>query len=266
VTVPSHVLANGKPVIPNFGPTSGCAERNGTFCWDWFSGHWHNVFWPALIQHIELTLLAVGIGFAISSALAILTYRSRMLDSPVTLLNGVLYAIPAIALFQILVPITGLGTVTIEIALVAYTLLVLYRSMIAGLRSVPDDVLESGRGMGLTASQTLVRIEIPFAIPAVIAGLRVAVVTTISLATIAAFVTDRGLGTPIFDAMQRGNFKTEFVGAAMLAVTLALTMDGALVLLQRLVAPWAVERPTEHGRWWTRARAGGAAAAASRTP
>jgi osmoprotectant transport system permease protein len=103
---------------------------------------------------------------------------------------------------------------------------------------VPPDVIESAQGMGLTTRQIFVKIELPFAIPAIVAGLRVAVVTTISLATIAAFVTDKGLGMPIFDAMQRGNFKTEFIAAASLAVALALVMDGLLVVLQRVLAPW----------------------------
>jgi osmoprotectant transport system permease protein len=245
-------LAGGQPVIPDFGKTSSCAESNGTFCWDWFSAHWGGTFQPALIQHIELTLLAVSIGFAISAVFAVLTYRTRMLDSAVTLLNGILYAIPALALFQILVPLTGLGILTVEIALVAYTLLVLFRSMINGLRSVPPDVLESAQGMGLTQRQIFLKIELPFAVPALFAGLRVAVVTTISLATIAAFVTDWGLGRPIFDAMQRGNFKTEFVAAASLAVALALVMDGLLVLLQRLLAPWvAADRPKREWRLGT---------------
>jgi osmoprotectant transport system permease protein len=231
-------LADAQPVVPDFGTVSSCAERNGTFCWDWFSAHWSGTFQPALLQHIELTVMAVAIGFAISAVFAVLTYRARMLDSAVTLLNGILYAVPALALFQILVPLTGLGILTVEIALVAYTLLVLFRSMINGLRSVPPDVLESAQGMGLTERQIFLKIELPFAVPALVAGLRVAVVTTISLATIAAFVTDWGLGRPIFDAMQRGNFKTEFVAAASLAVALALVMDGLLVLLQRVLAPW----------------------------
>jgi osmoprotectant transport system permease protein len=233
-----QLLATGGPVIPNFGQAPSCDTHNGTFCWGWFSSHVHSLFLPALLQHIELTVIAVAIGFAISFVFAVFTYRTRMLDSPVTLLNGILYAIPAIALFQILVPLTGLGILTIEIALVAYTLLVLFRSMVTGLRSVPPDVIESAQGMGLTTRQIFVKIELPFAIPAIVAGLRVAVVTTISLATIAAFVTDKGLGMPIFDAMQRGNFKTEFIAAASLAVALALVMDGLLVVLQRVLAPW----------------------------
>jgi osmoprotectant transport system permease protein len=237
------VSAADEPVVPDFGATSSCAERNGTFCWDWFGAHWRSDFLPALLQHIELTLLAVTIGFAISSVLAVLTYRTRTLDTPVTILNGFLYAVPAIGLFQILVPVTGLGMLTVEIALVAYTQLVLFRSMITGLRSVPTDVLESAQGMGLTERQIFLKIELPFAVPALFAGLRVAVVSTISLATIAAFITDLGLGRAIFDAMQRGNFKTEFIAAASLAVALALVMDGLLVLLQRLVTPWvAAER------------------------
>jgi len=234
----TSVVSGRKPVIPTYTSSSNCATNNGTFCWDWFSAHWNGTFFPALVQHIELTLLAVGLGFAVSLALAVVTYRGVTSDTPVTILGGVLYAIPAIAFFQILLPVTGLGVLTVEVVLVSYTLLVLFRSIVAGLRSVAPDVLESARAMGLSDAQLLLKIELPLAVPAIIAGLRVATVTTVSLATIAAFVIPEGLGRPIFDAMDRGNFNTEFIGAGGLAIALALAMDGILVGTQRLGAPW----------------------------
>jgi osmoprotectant transport system permease protein len=153
------------------------------------------------------------------------------------------YTIPSLALFQLLVPITGLTVTTVEIALVGYTLLILYRNILEGLRGVPSDVLEAARGMGLTARQTLWQIELPLALPAIFAGLRVAVVSTIALATVAALVIPEGLGYPIFLAL-RDAFKTEVVVAGGLAVAMALAADALLVLAQRALTPWARARRT----------------------
>ena len=127
--------------------------------------HWGDTLQPALVQHIELTLIAVAIGFVLASALALLGFRFRLIDPPIGLFADFLYTIPSLALFQLLVPFTGLTVTTVEIALVSYTLLILYRNMIAGLRAVPPDVLESARGMGLTRAQTFSRVELPLALP-----------------------------------------------------------------------------------------------------
>jgi osmoprotectant transport system permease protein len=138
--------------------------------------------------------------------------------------------------------VTGLTTTTVEIALVSYTLLILYRNMVEGLRGVPVDALEAARGMGLTRTQTFVRVELPLATPAIIAGLRVATVSTISIATVAALVIPKGLGRPIFVALSQDIFKTEIVAAGGLAVALALFADGLLVFAQRFVTPWSRAR------------------------
>jgi osmoprotectant transport system permease protein len=140
-----------------------------------------------------------------------------------------------------LVPYTGLGELTIEIGLVGYTLLILFRNILAGLRNVPADVLEAGRGMGLTARQVLIRIELPLALPAIAAGIRIAVVTTISLATVAAYITPLGLGQPIFYGLQT-NFTTEFVATGALAIALAIVADAVLVVTQRAATPWTHAR------------------------
>jgi len=230
-------------VIPNFGRGSECVRANHTFCWGWFTDHWGDTFRPALTQHVVLTLIAVGVGTAIAMACALFAYRQRWFEGPFVLFSGILYTIPSLALFQLLVPITGLTTTTAEIALVSYTLLILFRNILTGLREVPEEAREAARGMGLTPGQSLLRVELPLALPAIIAGLRVATVTVISLATVAAFVIDKGLGAPIFAALQT-SFKTEFIAAGGLAVALALTADALLVAVQRLLTPWARIRVT----------------------
>jgi osmoprotectant transport system permease protein len=226
------------PVIPQFGTGSHCETSNGWFCTDWVSAHWGDTLQPALVQHIELTLIAVGFGFAISLTLALIGFRFRLLDAPFGLLGDILYTIPSLALFQLLVPITGLTWTSAEIALVGYTLLILYRNTIEGLRHVPADALEAARGMGLTQTQTLLRVQLPLALPTIFAGLRIATVSTISIATIAALVLPRGLGHPIFIALKQDLFKTEILAAGALAVALALCADALLALTQRLLTPW----------------------------
>lgn len=228
------------PVIPNFGHASKCLTHNGWFCTGWVRQNWSDTLQPALVQHIELTLIAVGIGFGISVVLALLGFRFRLLDAPLGAFTDLLYTLPSLALFEILLPITGITWTTIEIPLVAYTLFVLYRNLVTGLRSVPADVLESARGMGLTRTQTFFRVELPLALPAIFAGLRIATVSTISIATIAAYLIATGLGKPIFDALDAPDiFKTELAAASVLVIALALVADTLLALVQRAVTPWA---------------------------
>ena len=233
-----NVLAGG-PVIPNFGSGSSCEQTNGWWCTDWLSAHWGDTLQPALVQHVELSLIAVGIGFAFSLVLALAGYRFRLLDPPIGVVADFLYTIPSLALFQLLVPLTGLTVTTVEIALVSYTLLILYRNIVAGLSGVPADALDAARGMGFTRLQTFVRVELPLAVPAIVAGLRIAVVSTISIATVAAFVIPQGLGRPIFIALNQDLFKTEILAAGGLAIALALVADGLLVLAQRALTPWS---------------------------
>jgi osmoprotectant transport system permease protein len=141
-----------------------------------------------------------------------------------------------------LVPYTGLGYTTVEIALVSYTLLLLFTNILAGLSGVSPDVLDAADGMGLTRFQRLVRVELPLAVPAIVAGLRVAVVTIISLAAVAAYVVPYGLGKPIFDALANGGFKTAEIAAGVMAIALALIADALFAGLQRLLTPWANAR------------------------
>ena len=236
-------LAQGGPVIPNFGRGDDCVRNNGKFCVNWFLDNFDNRFWPRVVEHVEMTLIAVGIGFVIAFTAALLVHRWRGGELWFANLASVFYTIPSIAFFQIMVPITGIGWLSIEIALVSYTLLILFRNTLTGLREVPAESREAAEGMGLTRRQTLLRVELPLATPAIIAGLRIATVTTISLATVAAFITPLGLGAPIFSAIQTGA-NTEFVGASLLAIALALVADALIVLLQRVTTPWARARRT----------------------
>ena len=229
---------NEGPVIPQFGQGSKCVRENPTFCPDWVRDNWDSILWPRLVEHVQLTLIAVSIGFVIAFAAALLAYRFGWFEGPFGVVSGLLYTIPSLALFQLLVPVTGLTVTTVEIALVSYTLLILFRNILSGLRGVPPDVLEAARGMGLTRTQTLLRVELPLAVPSIVAGIRIAAVTTISLATVAAFVLPEGLGQPILDGL-RTFFKTKFIAAGALAVLLAIAVDAALVLTQRAVTPWA---------------------------
>ena len=233
------------PVIPNFGGSAfRCERANPLFCFDWVSRNWGGVLWPALREHILLTALAVSIGFAISTALALLAHRRRWLERPIVTVTLVLYTIPSIALFELLVGIKGLGLsiTSAEVALVSYTLLILFRNTLTGLREVPEEVRDAARGMGMSARQLLWRVELPMALPAIIAGLRIATVTVISLATIAPLISVQSLGTPIFSAIANNLFKTELLAAGGLAVMLAVAADAAFVLAQRALSPWVRAR------------------------
>ncbi len=232
-----NVVAGG-PVIPNYGQATGCiADNNAFVCPTWIRQHWTDTLQPALIQHLWLTGIAVSIGFAIAFVAALAAHRFGWFATPFGVFAAFLYTIPSIALFQLLVPVTGITVTTIEVGLVGYTLLILFRNMLAGLRGVPEDVLEAARGMGLTRGQILRRVELPLAMPAIGAGVRIAVVTTISLATVAAYITPYGLGKPIFDGLQI-NYHSEYVVAGALAIALALVADALLVVGQRLLTPW----------------------------
>jgi osmoprotectant transport system permease protein len=242
--VPLSFSADGGPTIPNFGHASKCVSENGTFCWDWFAQNWSSRvdFQARLVEHVELTVIAVAIGFAIAFSFAVLAHRAHWMVAPVTFVGSLLYTIPSLAAFQILVTITGINDVTVEIALVSYTLLILFTNTLAGLSAVSPDVVDAARGTGLTDTQIMLRVELPLAVPTIIAGLRVAVVTIISLATVAAFIVPEGLGKPIFDALNAGDFNTKFIASGVLCILLALFADALFVGVQRVLTPWASAR------------------------
>ncbi len=232
------------PVIPTFGggaSSFACERANRLFCPGWVSRNWSPVLWPALRQHIVLTLIAVSIGFAIATTLALIAYRRRWLERPVLTVTSILYTIPSLALFELLEPIPGFGLsrVTAEVALVSYTLLIMFRNTLTGLREVPAEVRDAAAGMGMGPVQSLLRVELPLALPAIVAGLRIATVTVISLATVASLIDNEGLGVPILTAISNEVFKTELIAAGAMAVALALAADGLLVIAQRALTPWA---------------------------
>jgi len=235
------LFAQDGPVIPDFGRGDDCIRENGKFCLNWFVDEFGDRFWPRVVEHIELTAIAIAVGFVIAFAAALIAYRYSRFELPFANVSALFYTIPSIAFFQIMVPVTGIGWLTIEIALVSYTLLILFRNTLTGLREVPAEAKEAAEGMGLTRRQSLLQIELPLAAPAIVAGIRVATVTTISLATVGAFITPLGLGAPIFSAIQTGA-NTEFVAASLLAIALALIADAAIVFVQRALTPWSRAR------------------------
>ena len=210
-----------------------CVSDNG-FCPDWIVDNLDRYVTP-FFQHVLLTVVAVAIGFAIAFILAVIAYRRRWLVNPVTQVTGVLYTIPSLSAFFLLLPITGRGFVTATIALVAYSLLITFRNVLTGLDNVPEETRDAGRGMGLTANQLLWRVELPLALPEILAGLRIAVTSTVGLATLAFFAGAGGLGKEIYADL---TFKSNVVVAGGLAVLLAAMLDGLILLFQRAITPW----------------------------
>jgi osmoprotectant transport system permease protein len=192
-----------------------------------------------LWEHVQMTVIAVVVGLLISFALALLIRQVPRLYGPVIGISGTLYAIPSLALFALLVPITGLSLVTAEVALVSYTLLILVRNIVAGLQGVSPDVIEAATAMGLNARQRLVRVELPIALPVIIAGLRIATVTTIGLVTVTALIGRGGLGYLILNSGINRFFPTSIYTGVVLAVLLAVAADLLLLGIQRLLTPWA---------------------------
>lgn len=205
--------------------------------WDWVTRHL-DVIGAALAQHIELTVIAVGVGFLIALPLGLLAWRQRLLRPPIFSLTGILYTIPSLALFAFLIPLTGLSVLTAEIGLVSYTLLILIRNIVTGLNAVPNDVREAARGMGYRPLKQLAQVEIPLALPTIIAGVRIATVTTIGLVTVTALIGWGGLGSLILDGLIR-DFKSPLVVGTVLSVALAIVADVSLAGLQRIVTPWS---------------------------
>jgi osmoprotectant transport system permease protein len=205
--------------------------------WDWLSTH-VSVFLGALQDHVTLTAVAVLGGLVISLPLGIVAHRWNVLRNPILTVSGILYTIPSLALFSLLVPYTGLSGLTAEIGLISYTVLILVRNVVVGLEAVPHDVLDAADGMGYRPLKRLVQVEIPLALPAIFAGVRIATVTTIGLVTVAALIGVGGLGQLILQGLI-DDFHTPLVVATVLSVALAFVADIGLAGVQRLAVPWA---------------------------
>jgi osmoprotectant transport system permease protein len=209
---------------------------------DWMVGHLDALAGRTL-QHLYLAAIAVGVGFVISFALAVLAVRRRRTQGPILAVSDILYTIPSLAIFVALIAVTGISLLTVEIPLVMYTLVILVRNIAAGFDSVPADVLEAADGLGYSAGERLWRVEVPLALPLIVAGLRLASVSTIALVTVTSILGDSfgGLGFFILEGYRRG-FPTELYYGAVPSIVLALLVDFAFVQLQRRLTPWVQRR------------------------
>jgi osmoprotectant transport system permease protein len=220
------------------GSAASCVAENETVCLGWA---WDNAdeFLVPTLEHLFLVVVSVALGFAIALGMAVLSHRRRWLVPTFTGASGVIYTIPSIALFLILLPITGRGNLTAIVALTLYTLQIIYRNIVTGLGNVPESAKDAGRGMGMTDRQLLWRVELPLAVPEIIAGLRIATVSTVAIATLAIFAGAGGLGQEIYtDGLLRDVFKTAIVVASGLAILMAVCFDVLYVLIQRWLSPW----------------------------
>jgi osmoprotectant transport system permease protein len=208
--------------------------------WGWVLSHLDDIAVRTL-EHLYLTAIAVGVGLVLAVGLSMVIVRNRRTQGPITWVAGVLYTIPSLALFAVLVPFTGLSVLTAEIGLVSYTLLILIRNIVAGLDGVPAATREAALGMGYTRRRVLWEVEVPLALPVIVAGVRIATVTTIGLVTVTSLIGQGGLGFFILQGLRRF-FTTEIVVGTVLSVVLAVGLDLALVALERRLTPWARAR------------------------
>jgi osmoprotectant transport system permease protein len=196
----------------------------------------------ALQEHVYLTVVAVLVACLVAFPLAVVAARSPRLATPLLGISGVIYTIPSLALFAILSPFTGATRTTVLIGLVLYALLVLLRNTLVGLQSVPDDVLDAARGMGYSRGRMLWQVELPVALPAIMAGVRIATVSTVALATVGVIVGYGGLGQLLLAGFQNNFYRAEIMTSTVLTVALALVLDLALLVVTRAFTPWARRR------------------------
>ncbi|HSR93489.1 MAG TPA: ABC transporter permease [Solirubrobacterales bacterium] len=216
--------------------TLPCQSTGKLFCFDWARENIGRYGTPA-VQHLELVAISVLCGFAVAFALALVAHRRRWLQPPLLAVTGVIYTVPSIAFFFLLLPVTGLGRDTVIIALSAYTLQIIYRNTLAGLANVPAATKDAARGMGMSDRQILWRVELPLAVPEIVAGLRIATVSTVAIATLAVFAHGGGLGQPIYTGGGL-TFKTNIIIAGGIAILMAISFDAILYGVQRFATPW----------------------------
>lgn len=229
------------------------ALDSSSSCYSLYVNHWFCTSYlqdyeaqltSATKQHAQITIISVLLGLAIALPLAVLARRAPRLETSILGISTIVYTIPSLALFPLLVPFTGISKTTVIIGLALYSLTILVRNTLAGLRGVPDEVREAAVGMGYGPLRMLFTVEIPLALPVIMAGLRVATVSTVALTTIGSIVAYGGLGNLLKDGVQN-NFKAQILAASVLCVLLAFVLDLALLAAQRALTPWT---------WKTRAR------------
>jgi osmoprotectant transport system permease protein len=210
------------------------AQPSKLFCPDWAAHNLDRYGTPAL-QHLVLVGASVALGFALAFALAVLSHRRRWLQEPLIGVTGVLYTVPSLAFFFLLLPVTGFGKDTAIIALSAYNVQIIYRNILAGLANVPHSVKDAARGMGINENQLLWRVELPLALPEIVAGLRIATVSTVAIASLAFFAGGGGLGAPLYQDI---SFLTNIILAGGIMILMAMTLDASLLAFQRFATPW----------------------------
>jgi len=209
----------------------------------WFDISYVTDNWDTILrylgEHVRLTVAAVALGALLALPLALLARRLRFLAGPVLTLSTVIYAIPSLAMFAFIFPFTGLSSATVLIGLVAYSLVILVRNFLAGLNGVPADVREAARGMGYGPVRLFWQIDLPLALPAFMAGLRIATVSTVALTTVGVLVGHGGLGQLIFGGFNANFYRAEIVTGTIGCVLLALVADVVLAGVERVVTPWS---------------------------
>ncbi|MFE3828265.1 ABC transporter permease [Streptomyces sp. NPDC059092] len=222
-------------------PPDDCLARNEWICGAYLSSR-RAILWDAVLQHLQLTFAAVLIGLVIAVPLALAARRWKMAAAPVLGVTTVLYTIPSLAMFSLLLPFYGLSASLVVAGLVLYSLTLLVRNILAGLHGVPEETRQAARGMGYGPLRLLLTVELPLALPAALAGLRIATVSAVSLVTIGAIVGHGGLGNLVYAGMNTF-FKAQVLTASVLCVLIAVAADVALLLLQRRLTPWTRRAP-----------------------
>jgi osmoprotectant transport system permease protein len=210
-----------------------CPGNNGV-CASWILGHFGH-YWTPLLQHIVLSVVPLVAGFLIATALAIIAHRQRWLQAPLLVFVTILFTIPSIAAFLILIPLIGFGETTAFVALTAYTLVLIYRNVISGLGGVPRSSVEAAQGMGLSANQILWGVELPLALPTILAGVRIAASSTVGIAGFAFFAGAGGLGRSINESF---SFQGNVLAAGLLMVLLAAALELLVLVIQKVLTPW----------------------------
>jgi osmoprotectant transport system permease protein len=241
VTGPVVDLAGSAPT--GAWPLLAQSERP-LFEWSWVTSNTDRI-WEATLEHLYLTGAAVGIGTVVSLLLAVVALRYRRAYAPIIAMGGLLYTIPSLAMFALLAPFTGLTATTAIIALTTYTILILVRNIVTGIDGVPAEVVEAAQGMGYRRARLFLQIELPLALPVIVAGLRIASVTVIGLVTVTALLGLGGLGQFILSGFRvLPPYPTQIIVGTFLSVVLAIVLDLALLALERALTPWARRRST----------------------